>query len=171
MEGSASWFAPHGLLSLLPYRTQDHQPRDGPTHNGLAPPPIQSLIKEMLHRLSHSLILRGYFLNWGFLLADDLRLCQVEIKLPLCEWVFCVRVYLFTAYMPGAHGGQKKELNPLELELQTKSHCGSGEWNFCPLEEQPALSHGAIISLNFFLYLCFYYFCLCALYVSVYICV
>ena len=27
-----------GLLSLLSYRTQDHQPRDGITHNGLAPP-------------------------------------------------------------------------------------------------------------------------------------
>ena len=26
---AAYWFAPHGLLSLLSYRTQDHQPRDG----------------------------------------------------------------------------------------------------------------------------------------------
>ena len=39
MEGAAYWLAPHGLLSLLFYRTQDHQPRDGPTHNGLGPPP------------------------------------------------------------------------------------------------------------------------------------
>ena len=29
-----------GLLSLLSERTQDHQPRDGPTHNGLGPPPL-----------------------------------------------------------------------------------------------------------------------------------
>jgi hypothetical protein len=27
-----------GLLSLLPYRTQDYQPRDGPTHNGPSHP-------------------------------------------------------------------------------------------------------------------------------------
>ena len=26
------WLASPGLLSLLSYRTQDHQPRDGPTH-------------------------------------------------------------------------------------------------------------------------------------------
>jgi hypothetical protein len=28
------WLAFPGLLSLLSYRTQDHQPRDGTTHNG-----------------------------------------------------------------------------------------------------------------------------------------
>jgi hypothetical protein len=27
--------APHGLLSLLSYSTQDHQPRDGTTHSGM----------------------------------------------------------------------------------------------------------------------------------------
>jgi hypothetical protein len=27
------------LLSLLSYRTQDYQPRDGTTNNGLGPPP------------------------------------------------------------------------------------------------------------------------------------
>jgi hypothetical protein len=32
-------FVPHGLLSLPSYRTQDRQPRDGTTHNGLGPPP------------------------------------------------------------------------------------------------------------------------------------
>jgi hypothetical protein len=30
------WIASPGLLSLLFYRTQDYQPRDGTTHNGLA---------------------------------------------------------------------------------------------------------------------------------------
>jgi len=34
--GAAYWLAYHGLLSLLSYRTQHHQPRDGTTHNGLA---------------------------------------------------------------------------------------------------------------------------------------
>jgi hypothetical protein len=28
------WLASSGLLSLLSYRTQDYQPRDGTTHNG-----------------------------------------------------------------------------------------------------------------------------------------
>ena len=35
---AAHWLAPRGLLSLLSYRTQDHQPRSGTTHNRLAPP-------------------------------------------------------------------------------------------------------------------------------------
>ena len=38
--GDAFWLAPKGLLSLLSYRSQDHQPRDGTTHNGLGPPPL-----------------------------------------------------------------------------------------------------------------------------------
>jgi hypothetical protein len=35
MEGCYLLASP-GLLSLLPYRTQDYQPRDGTTHNGLS---------------------------------------------------------------------------------------------------------------------------------------
>jgi hypothetical protein len=31
------WLASPGLLSLLSYRTQDHQPRDSTTHNGPSP--------------------------------------------------------------------------------------------------------------------------------------
>jgi hypothetical protein len=31
------WLASPGLLSLLSYRTQDHQPRDGTTHKGPFP--------------------------------------------------------------------------------------------------------------------------------------
>jgi hypothetical protein len=37
-RGAAYWLASPGLLSLLSYRTLDHQPRDGPTHNGMATP-------------------------------------------------------------------------------------------------------------------------------------
>jgi hypothetical protein len=37
---AADWLAPPGLLSLLSYRTQDHQPREGATHNELSPPPL-----------------------------------------------------------------------------------------------------------------------------------
>jgi hypothetical protein len=32
------WLASPGLLSLLSYRTQDYQPRDGTTHKGTSPP-------------------------------------------------------------------------------------------------------------------------------------
>ena len=39
-RGAAYWIASPGLLSLLSYRTQDYQPRDGATHNGLDPPPF-----------------------------------------------------------------------------------------------------------------------------------
>jgi hypothetical protein len=35
-RAAAYLLAPHCLLSLLSYRTQDHQPRDGTIHNGLA---------------------------------------------------------------------------------------------------------------------------------------
>jgi hypothetical protein len=49
------WLAPHGLLNLLSYRTQDHQPRDGATHNGLGPP-HQSPIKKMSCRLAYNLV-------------------------------------------------------------------------------------------------------------------
>ena len=34
------WLAFPGLLSLLSYRTQDYQPRDGTTHNGPGPPAL-----------------------------------------------------------------------------------------------------------------------------------
>lgn len=32
------WLVLHGLLRVLFYRTQDHQPRSGTTHNKLGPP-------------------------------------------------------------------------------------------------------------------------------------
>ena len=34
MEEYCLWLASPDLLSLLSYRTQDHQPRDGTTHHG-----------------------------------------------------------------------------------------------------------------------------------------
>jgi hypothetical protein len=39
LRGADYWLAFHGLLSLLSYRTQGQQPRDGPTHSCLGPPP------------------------------------------------------------------------------------------------------------------------------------
>jgi hypothetical protein len=38
MEGYYLWLASSDFLSLLSYRTQDYQPRDGTTHNGLSHP-------------------------------------------------------------------------------------------------------------------------------------
>ena len=35
---AAYWLAPHGLLSLLSYKTQDQQAMNGTTHNGLGSP-------------------------------------------------------------------------------------------------------------------------------------
>ena len=40
MRGAAYRLTLHGLLSLLSYRTQDHQPRDSPSHKGSGPPPF-----------------------------------------------------------------------------------------------------------------------------------
>jgi hypothetical protein len=37
---AAYWLASSGLLRLISYRTQDYQPRDGTTHNGLGPPSL-----------------------------------------------------------------------------------------------------------------------------------
>ena len=40
MGDATYWLASPGLLILLFYRTQDCQPRDGTTHDGLGPPPL-----------------------------------------------------------------------------------------------------------------------------------
>ena len=37
-RGAAYWLASPGLLILLSFRTQDHQPRDGTTHKGPSHP-------------------------------------------------------------------------------------------------------------------------------------
>jgi hypothetical protein len=43
-----------GLLSLLSYRTQDHEPKDRATHNGLGPPraSLQSCLMEAFSQLT-----------------------------------------------------------------------------------------------------------------------
>ena len=40
MEDAAYWIVFPGLLSLLSYRAQFYQPRDGTTHNGLGSPAL-----------------------------------------------------------------------------------------------------------------------------------
>jgi hypothetical protein len=48
-RGAVYWLAPRGLLNLLSHRAQDHQPRDGTTHNGLgSPPSITNYKKKIL---------------------------------------------------------------------------------------------------------------------------
>ena len=61
-----------GLLSLLSYRTQDYQPRDGTTHHGPSHP--LSLIKKM----PYSWISWRHFLKRGSFLCDNSSLCQVD---------------------------------------------------------------------------------------------
>ena len=77
-RSAAYRLAPYGFLSLLSYRTQDYQPRDGPAHSGL-------VLTKTGWALSHqSLIIRpsglstaryyeGIFLSWDSLLSDDSR--------------------------------------------------------------------------------------------------
>ena len=48
--------------------------------------PYKSVIKKMFFRLIHNPILRRHFLNWGSLLSDDSRLCQVDINLVSTTW-------------------------------------------------------------------------------------
>jgi hypothetical protein len=68
------WLASPGLLSFLPYRTQDHQPRDGTTHNGPSHP--WSLIEQM----PYSWISWRHFLKRSSFLCDNSTLCQVDTE-------------------------------------------------------------------------------------------
>ena len=56
---TAHWLAPHGLLSLLAYRTWYYYPSVSTAHNGLGPP--MSIMKKMPYRLSYILILQSLF--------------------------------------------------------------------------------------------------------------
>jgi hypothetical protein len=44
-RGDVYWLTSHAFLSLLSYKTQDYQPRDGSTHSGLG-----SLINHSLRK-------------------------------------------------------------------------------------------------------------------------
>jgi hypothetical protein len=56
----------------------------------------------------------------------------------LCVWVFCLHIYLWTIYAPGASGRMKRTLDPRGLELVVSHHEGS-QANSDPLKEQPVL--------------------------------
>ena len=74
--GSAvHWLAPRGgLLSVLSYRSQDHQTRDGSTYNG--PSPINH------YKLAYCQIFPRHFLNSCSLFSNASSLGQVDINYP-----------------------------------------------------------------------------------------
>ena len=77
-RGAGYWLDLHGLLSLLFfYRTQDHWPRDGITHNWLGFP----------HPLTHELLLKKMFYRLAYSPSNDSSFCQVGIKQPVPEMV------------------------------------------------------------------------------------
>jgi hypothetical protein len=67
-KDAAYWLAPHGLLSLLSYSLQDHQPRDGNIYNaqGL---PISAINQEINPYTCPQANIRRHFsiktLFWG----------------------------------------------------------------------------------------------------------
>ena len=66
MEACCLQLAPHGLLSLLSYTTQDSQPRSGTVQSKLGPP---TAVKEMYHKLAHNLV--GTFPQTSSLFPND----------------------------------------------------------------------------------------------------
>ena len=72
---AAYWLAPPGLPSLLSYRTQDYQTRDGATHSGLYRPPLitnweNALQLDFMEAFPH--LMRLLPLWWS-------SLCQVDM--------------------------------------------------------------------------------------------
>lgn len=55
-----------------------------------------------------------------------------KICLFLCVWVFYLHGCVCTTCFPSAHSGQKRVLDPLELELRmaVSHHVGSGNWTW-----------------------------------------
>ena len=79
-KSAAYWLAPSGLLSLLSYRTQDHQPRDGTTHNELGSPPSITNLEKAPTGLSTARAYGGIFLS-EVSSSQMTNLCQVDTKL------------------------------------------------------------------------------------------
>lgn len=56
---------------------------------------------------------------------------HIAVLFFIALFIFCIRVFglhvcLYTAHVSGAHGGQKRIVNPLELELQMVVSCHMG---------------------------------------------
>jgi hypothetical protein len=74
MEGCSLLTCFPGLLSLLSYKTQDYQPRDGTTHKGPSHPWSPT------EKMPHSWISWRHFPNWSLFLCDNSSLCQVDTQ-------------------------------------------------------------------------------------------
>jgi hypothetical protein len=70
------------LLSLLCYKTQDYQPKDGWYHPQWTLPPW-SLIEKM----PYGWISWRHFLNWSSFLCDNFSLCQVDTQNQPVQWL------------------------------------------------------------------------------------
>jgi hypothetical protein len=68
------WLASPGLLSLLSYRIQDYQPRDGTTQQGALSP------RSLIEKMPYSWISWRHFLKRGSFLCDNSSLCQVDTQ-------------------------------------------------------------------------------------------
>jgi hypothetical protein len=69
----------HGLFSLLPYKTQDNQPRDGTTHNGLGPHTSITNQENVLQVCLKQDLMEA-FSQLSVSPLQGLSLCQVDIK-------------------------------------------------------------------------------------------
>lgn len=97
-EGVAYWVAPHCLLNLLSYNTQDHHLWNGTTHNDCLPTG-PSITKKLLYRLAHSLSWWRHFLNWHFLLSNDNCLCQVDTNLSSTKRHLLIHVHMWFPFL------------------------------------------------------------------------
>lgn len=72
--------------------------------------------------------------------------------------VFCLPVYLCTSCMSGAHWCQKKESDPLKLQLQTIVNCrvDTGTWT------QALYRNSHLSSFSVLQYLLCWYWCICS---------
>jgi hypothetical protein len=91
-----------GLLSLLSYRTQDYQLRDGTTHNGPSHP------RSLIEKMPYSWISWRCFLKGGSFLCDNSSLCQVDtqnqpVQVVCLIILFSDRVSLCSPGCSGTH--------------------------------------------------------------------
>ena len=120
----------HGLLSLLSFRTQDLQPRDGTSHHALS---HQSLIRKILYRLACSPILWRHFLSGGSLLSGDFGLCPGDIKPPLfrlkISFYFKVCLYISVSGLVYLNGSSHR------IQKENIGDRGAGATGCCELPD------------------------------------
>jgi hypothetical protein len=143
----------NGLLPwpayLLTYRTQDYQPKDGTTHNGLSHP--WSLIEKM----PYSWISWRHFLKGGSFLYDNSSLCQVGTQnqqvQPLNfkdEPVYTSPVLLKTKCKLGWFLGSNSGLHPVRINILL---VGPSSQSAGLLYPHPQLTHTLLLSPLVFL--------------------